>query len=500
MATPKIIGIETELGIIVRGDRTANPIAASSLLINAYMSGQKATAAVAPAVSWDFEDETPGLDARGTMDDTSLAPRVESNLVNAVLTNGARYYVDHAHPEISTPECADIRDVVVWDRAAEMIAVESMARANEVLAPGLEMVLHKNNSDRKGNTYGCHENYLLARETPFGDIASGITSHFVTRQLFGGAGKVGCEVPGVASSAIDYQLTQRADFFEEPIGLETTLKRPIINTRDEPHADAAKYRRLHVICGDANMSQVATFLKVGTSALLLAMIEDGALIRTYELADPVKAMQLVSYDTQLGQPLLLADGSTMTALEIQWELFDQARKYARDVGTACLGPSGDDVLLRWEHVLDGLEVDPDSLADQIDWIAKRRVLRGFMDRHGAAPDDPRIAALDLQYHDLRPQKSLAAKVGLVELVTDAEAQAAMTRPPETTRAFFRGECLRRFGDQIVSANWDSLVFDIGGESLRRIPMMEPTRGTKAGVGTLLESCADASELLERLGH
>src|SRR6478609_9105763 len=264
MAIPKVCGIETEYGILVRGADN-NPVSASSLLINAYLSSTNRK------VTWDFEDERPGNDARGFSVDDLLAPEVETSLVNAVLTNGARYYVDHAHPEISSPEVTTALDAVRFDRAAEEIIRASVAAANAQLAQGLgtvrgtEIVVYKNNSDGKGNSYGCHENYLLARSTPFGRLASQITPHFVTRQVYCGAGKVGTEVPGVDNDAVPFQLSQRADFFEEEIGLETTLKRPIVNTRDEPHADAQKYRRLHVIVGDANMSEVATYLKVGTT-------------------------------------------------------------------------------------------------------------------------------------------------------------------------------------------------------------------------------------------
>ena len=286
MAIQKICGIETEYGIIVRGVAESNPIAASSVLINAYLHslGTDSQRGPAPKVGWDFEDESPGRDARGDAPEDSLAPEVETHLVNAVLTNGARYYVDHAHPELSTPECADARSVVVWDRAAEVILARSMAAAREHLPPGQEIVVHKNNSDGKGNSYGCHENYLMDRATPFTQIVRQVTPHFVSRQIFTGSGKVGRELPG--AEQVDYQLTQRADFFEEEVGLETTLKRPIVNTRDEPHADAQRYRRLHVIVGDANLSEVATLLKVGTTVFVLAMIEDDVLPDDFRLADP----------------------------------------------------------------------------------------------------------------------------------------------------------------------------------------------------------------------
>ena len=246
-------------------------MSASSLLINSYLAAvaRERNRSDHARVGWDFEDEQPANDARGFSLDPTLAPEVETTLVNAVLTNGARFYVDHAHPEISTPEVRDAREAVVWDRGADEIVRAAMVAARTMLPDGAEIIIHKNNSDGKGNSYGCHENYLLARELPFGRLTRQITPHFVTRQVFAGAGKVGCELPGRPNDDVAYQLSQRADFFEEEIGLETTLKRPIVNTRDEPHADAQKYRRLHVIVGDANMSEVATYLKVGTTAIVL---------------------------------------------------------------------------------------------------------------------------------------------------------------------------------------------------------------------------------------
>ena len=501
MAIPKTLGIETEYGIVHRGTDEPNPITASSVLINAYLasSGQHRGNGH-DLVGWDFVDETPGNDARGVAPTGSMPPEVETHLVNAVLTNGARYYVDHAHPELSTPECADARSIVRYDRAAELIAQRSMEAASALLGPDEEIVLYKNNSDGKGNSYGCHENYLVDRATPFGRIVTHCTAHFVTRQLYTGAGKVGSEVPGMRTDEVDFQLTQRADFFEEEIGLETTLKRPIINTRDEPHADARRYRRLHVIVGDANPSQVATFLKVGTTAIVLALVEDDAFPRELHFAAPVAALRRVSHDLTLREPLELDDGTTMTALEIQWELLDASRKYVEEHGTDHVG--GDtaiEVLDRWESVLSGLETDPMQLADQLDWVAKYRLLDGYRERHGVGWDDARLRVMDIQYHDMRPDKGLAARVGLERLVDEADAEAATVDPPRDTRAYFRGRCLQRFPDNVVAANWDSLVLDVGADALRRVPMMEPMRGTEAHVASLFDECDSAAELLRRLG-
>ncbi len=494
MAIRKVCGIETEYGIVLRGGVEPNPMASSSLLINAYV------ASLQRKVGWDFEDETPGNDARGYRVEGPAAPEVETHLVNAVLTNGARYYVDHAHPELSTPECVDAREVVVWDKAAERILVESMRAAGASLAPGQQVVVYKNNSDRKGNSYGCHENYLMDRAVPFPRIVAGVVPFLVTRQLFAGAGKVGSEAPGISSAEVPFQLSQRADFFEEEVGLETTLKRPIVNTRDEPHCDAQKYRRLHVILGDANCAEVSTFLKVGTTALVLAMIEDDELGRDLALASPVQALRRVSYDLGLSATLELAEGGCISALDLQWEYLTWARKYAESRGLEAVGEEvGAEVLRRWEAVLTALETDPMSLAATLDWVAKYQLLSAYRERDGLGWDSARLAAMDLQYHDLRPERSLSARLDLERLTTDDEVASATTQPPRTTRAWFRGRCLQRWASQIVAANWDSMVFDVGSDPLRRVPMMEPLKGTAEMVDALLDECATPIELLRRLG-
>src|SRR5438309_7771697 len=440
MAIRKVCGIETEYGIVLRGAGESNPITASSLLINAYVSQ------LARKVGWDFEDESPGRDARGFAREGSMPPEVETHLVNAVLTNGARYYVDHAHPEYSTPECADVLGCVVYDKAGERILARSMEAAAKVLPTGQDVVVYKNNSDRKGNSYGTHENYLMDRAVPFAKIVQYVLPHFVTRQVYCGAGKVGSEAPSTSTAGVHFQLSQRADFFEEEVGLETTLKRPIVNTRDEPHADAQKYRRLHVIVGDANLCEVATYLKLGTTALVLSMIEDdyfGDVDLT--LAAPVQALRKVSYDLSLSTALELADGRSMTALEMQWELLDLGRKYAEDRGLDAVDEEvGRDVLDRWESTLSALEVDPMTLVRQLDWVAKYQLVDAYRGRHGLAWDDPKLAAMELQYHDVRPEKSLFARLDTEHMVDADAVDAAVTEPPRDTRAYFRGRCLQRW--------------------------------------------------------
>ena len=499
MAIVKVSGIETEYGILVRGTES-NPVLASSLLINAYMESNSPEAQH-DAPSWNFDDERPNIDARGFSLESAMPPEVEMHLVNAVLTNGARYYVDHAHPEISTPECANSWETLIYDCAGEEIIRQSMAAVNRTLPSGVEMLLYKNNSDGKGNSYGCHENFLVAREVPFGRIVAQITPHFVTRQVFAGAGKVGSEMLGVSTEQVPFQLSQRADFFEEEVGLETTLKRPIVNTRDEPHCDPQKYRRLHVIVGDANMSQIATFLKVGTTSLILSLIEDDVLGADLTLAHPVSAIRQVSYDPTLNQTLLMANGSRMTALEIQWVLLQKSVNYANSVGFESVGGEivGQRIIELWEEVLTGLERDPDSVADMVDWIAKKRIVDGMQSRHGLSNGDSRLRAIDLQYHDMRAEKCLATRAGLRTLVKNPEVERAIRHAPDTTRAYFRGQCLERWPDQVVSANWDCLVLDVGRGPLRRVPMMEPLRGTKDLVGQMCSESVTLLELLDRLG-
>ena len=496
MATPKVCGIETEYGIIFKGG-DVNPITASSIIVNSYSQGKE------DLVGWDYIDEHPGNDARGYSLDDYLFPEYESQLVNTVLTNGARYYVDHAHPEISTPECRNALEAVLFDRAGEEIIRSSMQLANEGLPEHSEIVIYKNNSDGKGNSYGCHENYLVSRQTPFTQIAQQITTHFVTRQIFCGAGKVGAEhrgLSGKGSIQPAFQISQRADFFEEEIGLETTLKRPIVNTRDEPHCDPTKYRRLHVIAGDANMSEVATLLKLGTTSIVLAMIEDDAFPEHLIVKDPVHAIRQVSHDTSLGACIMMTDGRMLTALQVQMEILEAAIQYANRYGLESVDAQvGSDVLVRWAGVLDGLETNPILVANIVDWIAKKRIVDGFAQRHDLQNDDARLKAIDLQYHDMRVDKCLALRAGLVELCPKADVMTAMVKPPESTRAFFRGTVLQRWPNDVIAANWDSVVFDIPNQGLKRIPMPEPLRGTRQMVGEVLAISQNPTELIENLG-
>jgi proteasome accessory factor PafA2 len=500
VAVHKIIGIETEYGVALRGAADPNPVLASSILINAYVEHRK--------VGWDFEDESPGRDARGFAIDGAQPPEIESHLVNTVLTNGARYYVDHAHPEYSCPEVTNARECVIVDKAGERILARSMQAARRALEPGQEIVVYKNNSDGKGNSYGCHENYLLERQVPFGTLVRSLIPWFVTRQIFAGAGKVGGEN---GSGHKGFQISQRADFFEEEVGLETTLKRPIINTRDEPHADPQQYRRLHVIVGDANLCELSTYLKVGTTAIVLAMIEQVGLNTDLSVVSPVKALRSISHDPSLKRTVeLVSSGTKMTAIELQWEYLDRAKKFADEYGLEHCGGEvvGRDVLRRWESVLTDLEHasltdDFSALDGKLDWVTKHTLLKGFVERDNLAWNDPKLSLIDLQYHDVRPEKSLYERLvrnGTIErVVTDDEIHEAISAPPETTRAYFRGMCLARWPESVIAANWDSIVLDVGTEPLRRIPMLEPMRGTKAMVGDILQRSRTPADLVNALG-
>jgi Pup amidohydrolase len=501
MSVVRVMGTETEYGISVPGQPGANAMVTSSQIVNAY---QAATAARARRARWDFEEENPLRDARGfdlarEQADSSQLTDEDLGLANVILTNGGRLYVDHAHPEYSSPECTNPLSVVIWDKAGERVMAEAAIKAATV--PGSAPIqLYKNNTDNKGASYGCHENYLMRRATPFADIVRYLTPFFVCRQVVCGAGRVGI---GQDGRGVGFQISQRADYFEVEVGLETTLKRPIINTRDEPHADPEKYRRLHVIIGDANMSEISTFLKVGTTSLVLAMIEDKFFSTDLAVESPVAELRAVSHDPSLRRLITLRDGRKMTAIQLQSEYLELARKYVEDRFGADVDQVTTDVLVRWESVLTRLAEDPMLLSRELDWVAKLELLEGYRSRDGLTWDHPRLQLVDLQYSDVRPERGLynrlAAMGRMTRLTTDEQITAAVDNPPEDTRAYFRGRCLRQYPDAIAAASWDSVIFDIPGrESLVRVPTLEPLRGTRAHVGDLLDRCRTPTELVAAL--
>lgn len=495
----RVMGIETEYGISVPSDPTLTAMQASGLVVNAY--AQKYLPTAHRRAHWDYLPESPLRDARGF--DMSRADADPSQLTdedlgtaNVILTNGARLYVDHAHPEYSAPECLTPREAALHDRAGMMI----MAEAAELVGrtPGLPpILLYKNNTDNKGASYGCHENYLMARTTPFAEVVRLFTAFLVTRQVFTGSGRLG---KGQEGRVLEYQISQRADFFEAEVGLETTVRRPIINTRDEPHADPEKSRRLHVITGDANLSDTATLLKLGSASLVLGMIESGFL-RNDDLIldDPVAEMHRVSHDPTLAHQVRLSGGRRMSAVEIQSLYLERALAWVGESPD----PQTQEILKLWEFVITTLADDSMNCGGVLDWVAKLRLLEGYRTRDSLSWDSPALQLIDLQYSDIRADKGLARRLEerglLARLFTDEEVRAAESDPPGSTRAYFRGECVRRYPEQVAAASWDSLVFDVPGhEQLLRVPTLDPLRGTSARVGSLFASNPTLVELLAAL--
>jgi proteasome accessory factor A len=491
MLFTRVLGTEIEFGIAARDADALDPVSNSIQLIGHY-PGLPASQAI-----WDYENENPLLDARGfEVEGERERPGPDYNrLLNKLLSNGGRLYVDGAHPEYSTPECTNARELVAFERAGERIMAACL-RALATARGGEKFLLYKNNSDGKGNSYGYHENYLIARSVPFDRIVQALVPFLVTRQIFTGAGKVGAENQ---TRPVEYQISQRADFFECLVDLNTMVKRPIINTRDEPHADPAKYRRLHVIVGDTNMAELSTYLKVGTLAIVLEMIEAGVDFPRLDLDDPVRAIKDVSRDLDMKATLKLADGRVTSAVGIQRAYLKTAMDYF-----ACheLTQVTKDVLVRWEEVLDKLERDPMLLVRELDWVAKRQMIQSYMDRKGCGWNDPRVLLLDLQYHDIRPEKGLfytLERSNLIDrLVRDTEILRAEQDPPTGTRAFFRGHCLKKFPRQVYAGSWTSVLLDVGNTTIKKIPLMEPLRGTESLTRELLEGSDSAESLLAKL--
>lgn len=492
----RYMGTETEYGITCPENPQISPLVTSTHAVVAY-----AALRTQARTRWDYAEEAPLKDTRGfDLQRYRSVPVVDANAIgvaNVVTTNGARYYVDHGHPEYSSPECSNAFDAMVFDAAGDIVLNDAATCIRElweqqvsVLAkhdPCPPLKFYKNNVDGKGRSYGSHENYLYSRHTNFERLTQALIPFFVTRQVIIGAGRMGI---GQASEKPGFQISQRADYFEQEVSLETTLNRGIVNTRDEPHAPEEDYRRLHVIVGDANMSQYSNFLKLGITSLVLDAIEAEVDFSDMRLEDPVAEIKAVSHDPSLQHELTLLDGRRLTAISV-------LREYRK----RCEGRSDVDrqVLEMWGEVLDDLERDPLSTADRLDWTAKWALVRRFEDR-GAT--QTKLQAIDLQYADIDPQTSLyhaLVRKGAIRTMASAEEIAhAAAHPPEDTRAYFRGRAGEKFGADLTASSWQSMLFTVNGE-LYRVPLDLVGGHTKEDVGQLLDRAATTEEMLSGLG-
>jgi proteasome accessory factor A len=462
---------------------------------------------------WDYGLENPRRDMRGfevdellnDQDETVHLQRDRQRQIplrelksDLIISNGARLYNDHTHPEYSTPECHNLFDLVALDRAGERILLHCARRRTATRGGGV-VRLYKNNTDFAEHSYGCHENYLLPRRLPFQQVIEGLVPFLVTRQVWAGAGKVGVEGAPQARQSI-YQLSQRADFFEVLASVDTMTRRPLVNTRDEPHANADQHRRLHLIVGDANMCEWATALKVGACALVLDLLEAGALPR-WELADPLAAIKEISRDQRRQWALALADGRCGSALEIQRSYQEAAARLAqgRDVQT-------DWVLAQWAEALEKLGGDPLGLLGRCDWVTKKWLLDAFAQSENLDWEDPDhrvwLQSQDLEYSNIDPEEGLylllESQDQVTRLVEEDEVVQGMTRPPADTRAYFRGRCLEKFGGAVRSLNWDSIEFSLNG----RTRVLDLKACVDAGVAAyynqVLDQAPSVEVLLEKL--
>jgi proteasome accessory factor A len=407
---------------------------------------------------------------------------------NVFLENGARLYLDvGSHPEYATPECDSIADLVVHDKAGERILEHLVnsaeARLREEGIRGV-VFLFKNNTDSAGNSYGCHENYLTSRRDDFGHYAEVLIPFLVSRQIYAGSGKVLQTARGAM-----YCISQRAEHIWEGVSSATTRSRPIINTRDEPHADAERFRRLHVIVGDSNMSEYATFLKVGATSILLRMLEDPAVVlRDMTLENPIRAIREISHDTTLRRRVRLANGREASALDIQGEYYNRARRYQETRG---LSPLEDQALNMWEHCLKGLESDPWSLDRECDWVIKHNLIEHYRQRDGVPLTHPKVALIDLQYHDVNRERGLFYKMqsrGLVERTcTDEDIETAMDQPPQTTRAKLRGEFIRRAKERRRDFTVDWVHLKLNDQAQRTVLCKDPFKWRDERVEKLIAS-------------
>ncbi|MDB6150639.1 MAG: proteasome accessory factor [Chthoniobacter sp.] len=473
----RVFGIETEYGITVDGLEGLDVVRESIEIVRSYTEH-------GASMKWDYNLEDPHQDARGfraheLLQDTDEAAYFELDKSrplsfeeiksDLVLSNGARFYNDHAHPEYSTPECTTLREIVAQDQAGERILAECGRRRNQHVPEGCEARLYKNNTDFVGHSYGCHDNYLMRRDVAWDRIVQEVVPFLVTRQIFAGAGKMGVEGEDSAGTPGVFQIAQRSDFFSVLCSIDTMNRRPLVNTRDEPHADAEAYRRFHVIIGDANMSQVATALKVGTTALVLELIERGHAPRI-ELANPVETTKAISRDPSTKWIVELRDGRKISAIDIQRLYLEAAREHCtRDEETGWL-------MAEWEQVLDDLAVDFWKCRDRVDWVAKRFLLTTFQESEKLEWSDPWLQSIDLEYHNVALEEGLFYELvregQMRRVVSEEEIKHAIFHPPETTRAFFRGRAVAKFNREIESIQWDELRFR-GNGSTRTVSLPHP---------------------------
>ncbi|HZR04387.1 MAG TPA: depupylase/deamidase Dop [Candidatus Udaeobacter sp.] len=468
----RVFGLETEYGITLGGAETVDVVAESIELVRRYTEN-------GALMKWDYELEDPHLDARGfrareLLQDTDESAYYEIDKrrplsfeeikSDLVLSNGARFYNDHAHPEYSTPECTTLRQIVAQDKAGERILEECARRRNQKLPPEFDVRLYKNNTDFAGHSYGCHDNYLMRRDIPWDQIVAGMLPFLITRQIFAGAGKMGIEAESAQGEPGVYQISQRADFFSVVVSIDTMNRRPLINTRDEPHVDASRYRRFHVILGDSNMSEWATAMKVGTTSLVLDLVEHGEAPQL-EIAQPVDANKSISRDPTYDWIIELKDGRKISAIDVQRIYLRAMSKLNNDVSQ-----DRQWILREWENVLNDLERDVMSTRDRIDWAAKKFLLDSLQQEEKLSWSDPWLQSIDLEYHNLDLDRGLYYELlrkGLMRRVTnEEEIKASIFNPPETTRAFFRGRAVARFNDEISSIQWDEIVFTNEAHSFR----------------------------------
>jgi proteasome accessory factor A len=407
---------------------------------------------------------------------------------NVFLANGARLYLDvGSHPEYATPECDSLLDLVTHDKAGERILEQLVASAEQRLREeGVRCSVYvlKNNTDSAGNSYGCHENYSTSRRDDFGHYAEVLIPFLVSRQIYAGAGKVLQTARGA-----QFCIAQRAEHIWEGVSSATTRSRPIINTRDEPLGDAERYRRLHVIVGDSNMSEYTTFLKVGAAGVLLRMLEDPSVVlRDMTLENPIRAIRDISHDLTCTRKVRLANGREVSALDIQAEYLQRALRYADQKG---LPPLEQRALEMWEHCITTLETDPFKLDREIDWVIKHRLIEAYREKHGLPLSHPRVALVDLQYHDINRARGLFYKLEGKDMVermcTDDAIDEAVETPPQTTRARLRGEFIRKAKERKRDYTVDWVHLKLNDQAQRTVLCKDPFKSRDERVERLIAS-------------